>query len=96
VQVFTNWANVHLRERSLKIVDMAQNLDDGILLIHLLEIVSGKSMTRPYGKAPKLRIQRLENAQIALQFMKNESIKLVAVVPEGTAGSFSRRHQQHQ
>jgi filamin len=80
-RTFTRWANNFLLERMMKIEDLTSDLSDGLLLINLLEVISSKSIHN-YNKKPRIRAQMLENTGSALQFLKNEGIKLVAIGPE--------------
>lgn len=49
-------------------------MKDGILLIQLVEVLSGKEMS-PKPKAAKMRIQQIANANDALGFVKSVGIK---------------------
>jgi len=80
-RTFTRWANNFLSERMMKINDLGTDLSDGLLLINLLEIISDKKILN-YNKKPKIRAQKLENTGQALNFLKQEGIKLVAIGPE--------------
>jgi len=62
-------------------------LADGLALVNLLEVISDKKIPN-YNKRPKIRPQMLENNSFALNFLKNEGIKLVAIGPEGSLSSF--------
>jgi len=77
-RTFTAWCNEFLKDRGMHINDLAKDLRDGILLINLLEIISGKSLGK-YNKNPKVPTQKYENTGIAIEFVKNEGIKLVNV-----------------
>jgi len=77
-KTFTRWANTYLKERMLKVDDLETDLHDGILLINLLEVISSKSLGK-FNKNPKIRSQKLENTQFALNFLKTEGIKLVNI-----------------
>ena len=66
----------------LKVNDLKTDFSDGVLLINLLEIISSKEI-KTYNKKPKIRPQKLENNDFALQFLKREGIKLVNI---GAAG----------
>lgn len=87
IQTFTNWVNVHLAERSLRIENLANDLSDGLKLINLLEQISAKRLPK-YNKAVKFHNQKLENVGVALKFLKDEGLKLVAIGPEGIPSSF--------
>jgi len=80
-RTFTRWANNFLVEKMMKIDDIGADLHDGLLLINLLEVISGKPLGT-YNKKPKIRAQKLENTGLALKFLKDEGIKLVAIGPE--------------
>jgi len=76
--VFTRWANEHLKDRGYHIEDVGKDLNDGLLLINLLEIISGKSFGR-YNRHPVVPFQKIENCQMVIQFVEKEGIKLVNI-----------------
>jgi filamin len=80
-RTFTRWVNNHLSERMMKVEDLFTDLEDGIYLINLLEVISAQKLPF-YNKKPKIRAQKLENNSFALNFLKKEGIKLVAIGPE--------------
>jgi filamin len=80
-RTFTRWMNAFLKKRGLKVDDIATQLSDGLLLINLLEIISGKQF-QTYNKNPRHRAQKLENCSACLNFVKSEGLKLVAIGPE--------------
>lgn len=57
------------------------NAEYQVILIHLLEILSNESLGR-YASKPKLRVQRFENANIALQFIKRRGIQMTNIGAE--------------
>ena len=61
--------------------NLVSDLADGIILIHLLEILSQESLGR-YAARPKLRVQRFENVNIALDFIKSRKIQLTNIGAE--------------
>lgn len=73
---------MHLSERGLRIDNLANDFSDGLRLINLLEQISAKRLPK-YNKAVKFHNQKLENVGIALKFLKDEGLKLVAIGPEG-------------
>lgn len=75
---FTRWCNEHLKARGYFIKDLKTDLSDGLLLINLLEIISGKSLGR-YNKHPVVPYQKLENCNIAINFIQSEGLKLVNI-----------------
>jgi len=52
-----------------------------VLLIHLLECLSGESLGR-YAAKPKLRVQCFENANLALNFIKSRGIQMTNIGAE--------------
>ena len=52
-----------------------------VLLIHLLEILSQESLGR-YAAKPKLRVQRFENVNIALDFIRSHSVQMTNIGAE--------------
>jgi len=80
-RTFTRWVNQYLVNRMLKVEVLEEDLEDGIKLISLLEEISAKPFPA-YNKKPRIRAQKLENNSFALNFLKSEGIKLVAIGPE--------------
>lgn len=62
----------------MEIKDLFIDLQDGIRLIRLLEAISGERLSKP--NAGRMKVQRVENVNIALNFIlsksKNSNIKL--------------------
>jgi Ca2+-binding EF-hand superfamily protein len=67
--------------RGVAVNDIVADLSDGVILIHLLEILSQESLGR-YAARPKLRVQRFENVNIALDFIKSRKIQLTNIGAE--------------
>ena len=57
------------------------DLSDGIILIHLLEVLSNESLGR-YASNPKLRVQRFENVNKSLEFIKSRGIQMTNIGAE--------------
>jgi len=75
---FRRWVNTHLADRNLKVDDLTTDLTDGIILINLLEIISNKRIKK-WNKKPRMHIQKLENLNKALSFLRKEGIKTVNI-----------------
>lgn len=58
--------------------DLEVDLCDGLRLIALLEVLSQKRIKR-FNKKPKIRAQKMENVQLALDFIAYEKIKIVNI-----------------
>nr|POE76170.1 alpha-actinin-like protein 1 [Quercus suber] len=80
-KTFGKWLNSKLKIRNVSITDLVTDLSDGTILIHLLEILSQESLGR-YAARPKLRVQRFENVNIALDFIKSRKIQLTNIGAE--------------
>ena len=81
-KTFTRWCNEHIKVQSIRIDDLSTDLSDGVRLIVLLEVLSQKKLGR-YNKKPRVHAQRMENVQLALDFiMKKERIRLVNIGEE--------------
>lgn len=63
--------NHHLRARNIKVDRLDDDLEDGLILIELLEILSGEKFAAPV-KKPSLRVQKINNLAIAFKFLRND------------------------
>lgn len=76
---FTRWANEHLKLVNRRIEDLQWDMEDGLNLISLIEVLSHKKLPR-HNRKPMFRSQKLENISVALDFLENvEHIKLVNI-----------------
>ncbi|ROW12097.1 hypothetical protein VMCG_00708 [Cytospora schulzeri] len=75
-KTFTKWLNTKIEVRNLEVKDLVKDLSDGVILIHLLECLSQESLGR-YAAKPKLRVQRFENVNLGLDFIKSRGIQMV-------------------
>ncbi|KAI0603383.1 calponin homology domain-containing protein [Biscogniauxia sp. FL1348] len=80
-KTFTKWLNTKIAVRGLVVKDLVEDLRDAVLLIHLLECLSHESLGR-YAAKPKLRVQRFENANTALDFIKSRGIQMTNIGAE--------------
>jgi len=78
-KTFTRWCNTYLVQRKMNITDLSKDLDTGIMLLNLLEQISGKTVAATYNKNPKMRVQKIENVNFSLNFLTKEGIKLVGI-----------------
>ena len=63
----------------MTIEDLGKDLSDGVRLIVLLELLSEKKIGR-YNKKPKIHAQRMENVEMALNFItRTEKLRLVNI-----------------
>ncbi|XP_049804905.1 filamin-A isoform X1 [Schistocerca nitens] len=76
---FTRWANEHLKTVNKHIGNLETDLCDGLRLITLIEVLSGKRLPK-HNKRPNFRSQKLENVSVALKFLEHdEAIRIVNI-----------------
>lgn len=76
---FTRWTNEHLKTVSKHVADLETDLSDGLRLIALVEVLSGKRFLK-FNKRPNFRTMKLENVTMALKFLEDdEGIKIVNI-----------------
>lgn len=76
---FTRWANEHLKTVDKYINSLETDLSDGLKLISLIEVLSGKRLPK-HNKKPTFRSQKLENVSVALRFLEHdEGIRIVNI-----------------
>ncbi|CAD6582316.1 MAG: hypothetical protein CYPHOPRED_001893 [Cyphobasidiales sp. Tagirdzhanova-0007] len=61
--------------------DLGEDLSDGVRLCQLMEIMSQTSLGR-YNLNPRMRVQKAENVNRALQFIKGSGVVLTNIGPE--------------
>ncbi|XP_053911502.1 plectin-like, partial [Cuculus canorus] len=87
-KTFTKWVNKHLLKAQRHVHDLYEDLRDGHNLISLLEVLSGDALPRerdvlrtlrlPREKG-RMRFHKLQNVQIALNYLKHRQVKLVNI-----------------
>ncbi|KAG4301887.1 hypothetical protein PCANB_002126 [Pneumocystis canis] len=81
-KTFTKWLNTKLSSHELApAVSLKTDLSDGIRLIHLLETIGDETLGK-YNKNPRLRIQKAENVNKALDYIKSRGIPLTNIGAE--------------
>lgn len=76
---FTRWANEHLKTVNKNVVDLEYDFADGLRLIALVEVLSGKKFSK-YNRRPNFRTQKLENVTMCLKFLEeDEGIRIVNI-----------------
>jgi hypothetical protein len=73
--------NSKVINRSVAVKSLVSDLSDGIILIHLLEVLSNESLGR-YASSPKLRVQKFENVNKSLEYIKSRGIQMTNIGAE--------------
>ncbi|XP_072128650.1 uncharacterized protein [Mobula birostris] len=88
-RTFTRWINFHLErcKPPLEVRDLFHDMQDGKVLMALLEVLSGHKLMHQY-KHSRHRIFRLNNIARALKFLEDGYVKLVSIdAPEIADGN---------
>jgi len=81
-KTFTRWCNNFLIQRNIAMENLEKDIADGIALHSLLEILSGERIDPQPRKNPRIKLQKVENINIGLQYIKNKGVKLVGIGAE--------------
>jgi hypothetical protein len=80
---FMAWVNNQLKKNeSEPLDDLPSGFATGENLVKLLEILSGKKAKHAVKRDPTMRIQKIQNAKIALDIVDSEKIKLINISAE--------------
>ncbi|KAK0487608.1 actinin-like protein [Armillaria novae-zelandiae] len=81
-RTFCKWLNTKLELNGYPpMSSLVKDLSDGVRLIQLMEIMGDVSLGR-YNKTPRMRIQKAENVNKALEFITSRGVKLTNIGPE--------------
>ncbi|CAH7674603.1 calponin homology domain-containing protein [Phakopsora pachyrhizi] len=81
-RTFCKWLNAKLDVRQVPpMSDLSKDLSDGTNLIQLMEIMGDASLGR-YNRQPRMRVQKAENVNKALQFIQSRGVTLTNIGPE--------------
>jgi len=73
-KTFKAWMNSYLKQSGIRVIDIQQDLQDGLILISLTELITGtKCSPAKFGKYhlnPTMDIHKIENCAIAISFIK--------------------------
>ena len=85
---FTKWVNNalrgHLKTAKTQVNDLQRDLDDGLVLVELIESIASPRKVGRYNKNPFIKPQMLENLGVVLRFLEKEQIKVVNIGMNGT------------
>ncbi|KAG9315739.1 actinin-like protein [Chiua virens] len=81
-RTFCKWLNTKLEANGYPPMrSLVQDLCDGVRLIQLMPLSGDTSLGR-YNKNPRMRVQKAENVNKALEFIRQRGIKLTNIGPE--------------
>ncbi|KAF8628666.1 hypothetical protein AX15_003796 [Amanita polypyramis BW_CC] len=81
-RTFCKWLNTKLEVNGYPpMSSLVKDLSDGVRLIQLMEIMGDTSLGR-YNKNPRMRVQKAENVNKALEFINSRGVKLTNIGPE--------------
>eukprot|EP00211_Chloroparvula_japonica_P000199 CAMPEP_0119138796 /NCGR_PEP_ID=MMETSP1310-20130426/26326_1 /TAXON_ID=464262 /ORGANISM="Genus nov. species nov., Strain RCC2339" /LENGTH=1343 /DNA_ID=CAMNT_0007130025 /DNA_START=75 /DNA_END=4106 /DNA_ORIENTATION=- len=80
---FTAWLNSYLSKRGKKVSKLDEDLQDGLNLVHFLELASGDdTVLSGIDYAPKGKIQSIQNLSIALKYIQEDlEVRLLGINP---------------
>ncbi|EUB55207.1 Plectin-1 [Echinococcus granulosus] len=78
-RAFTIWVNKHLSEHGFFVNDLFRDFQSGHLLIKLIEILSGQSLSIEYGLT---RVHCIQNVQRVLEFLQFRKVRIVNIRPD--------------
>jgi len=81
-KTFSRWMNNFLLERSISVNILEQDIQDGVVLHNLLECLSQEKIMPQPNKKAKLKLQKIENLNTCLRYVKSKDIKLVGIGAE--------------
>ncbi|KZT28329.1 actinin-like protein [Neolentinus lepideus HHB14362 ss-1] len=81
-RTFCKWLNTKLESAGYPaMTSLVKDLSDGVRLIQLMEIMGDVSLGR-YNRNPRMRVQKAENVNKALEFINSRGVKLTNIGPE--------------
>jgi hypothetical protein len=78
----------------MEIKDLDNDVKDGVLLINLVEVLTGKSVGK-YTRLPKLKVQKINNINLALEAIRSSRTTTVTASAEGAPVGTFRLHRDH-
>ncbi|QRV77667.1 Calponin homology (CH) domain [Ceratobasidium sp. AG-Ba] len=81
-RTFCKWLNTKLEAHNYPpMSSLVRDLSDGVKLIQLMVVTRDVSLGR-YNKNPRMRVQKAENVNKALEFITSRGVKLTNIGPE--------------
>lgn len=80
-KTFLNWINNALSSRGIRLDDLERDFEDGLELVALVEILSGRKI-HGINRKPRVRQAKGENLCLALEEVKLDGVKLINIGAE--------------
>lgn len=84
-RAFTRWINSHLKKRDMEVQDLSTDLQDGVKLINLYEVISEESLGKYYPE-PKLKFHQIANLNIVVREI-NEFVSSAGIRVQFSVGT---------
>eukprot|EP01124_Arcella_intermedia_P030252 TRINITY_DN6583_c0_g1_i6.p1 TRINITY_DN6583_c0_g1~~TRINITY_DN6583_c0_g1_i6.p1 ORF type:complete len:689 (+),score=253.30 TRINITY_DN6583_c0_g1_i6:332-2398(+) len=81
-KAFTHWINSFLSLKGLKIEELGTDFKNTILFITFIECLTGMPFGPKYHTKPKLKVHHLENAQLAIAYLKSSKVPDITISPD--------------
>lgn len=79
-KVFTRWVVTHLQGQStVQVKDITTDLSDGVALVELAQILTGKETKEAWDKKPKSPYAKTQNCDLALKMFTQDGVYLVGI-----------------
>lgn len=79
IKVFSRWAGHKLRHCNQKINDITDEFKDGVKLVLLASVLTGKQVTTKWHQKPTKSFHYVENCDLALNLLKEDGLKLINI-----------------
>lgn len=81
IKVFSRWVSNHLIEgHSTTVVkNITSDLSNGVALVELAEILTGKKAPRNWIREPKMAINMVQNCDLAIEMFTNDGVQFVGI-----------------
>ena len=76
IKAFTQWINDVVSVRGLEIAEFPEDLKNGVILIHLAEILTGQKVKK-FRNNPTLKPHYLDNLQVAFKLLRSAGLRIV-------------------
>lgn len=80
IKTFSRWVADHLRGNSdYTVTDITKDLKNGVALVELAKILTGKDVPRRWVHSPKSNYEMVQNCDLALEMFKGDGVNFVSI-----------------